>query len=147
MDGFRFSPPPGWPTPPPGWKPPKGWQPDPTWPPVPEGWSRWLPDSGPVKEPPPTPELVAPPPVAGPTEGGPQAAEEDDEIRTLRATVVEIQAQLAHVHGHAGVMGDSVVDLNDERVLQEVGIYRYHHRLEDSAEYREKLRELQQRIR
>ncbi|UFU01716.1 hypothetical protein LQF12_09270 [Ruania suaedae] len=42
--GYRFNPPPGWPTPPAGWEPPQGWQPDPTWPPAPHGWEFWLPD-------------------------------------------------------------------------------------------------------
>jgi hypothetical protein len=39
-----------------------------------------------------------------------------------------------------------LVDLSDERVLQEVGIYRYHHPLENSAEYRDKLDDLQEKI-
>ena len=42
--GWRFNPPPGWPTPPAGWTPPPGWQPDPSWPPPPVGWVLWLPD-------------------------------------------------------------------------------------------------------
>lgn len=45
----------------------------------------------------------------------------------------------------SGVEGD-VVDLNDERVLQEVGIYRYHHPLESSVEYRSALGQLNEQI-
>lgn len=40
-----------------------------------------------------------------------------------------------------------LVDLDDERVLQEVGIYRYHHPLENAAEYKEALAALTARIR
>lgn len=38
------------------------------------------------------------------------------------------------------------MELSDERVLQEVGIYNYHHPLETSEAYRDRLRELQERI-
>lgn len=41
---------------------------------------------------------------------------------------------------------EDIVDLDDERVLQEVGIYRYHHPLENAAGYKEKLATLDQRI-
>ena len=33
----------------------------------------------------------------------------------------------------------SVIELNDQRILQEVGIYRYHHPLEDAAAYKDRL--------
>lgn len=38
------------------------------------------------------------------------------------------------------------MELHDERVLQEVGIYRYHHPLENAAAYKERLTELDRRI-
>ncbi len=53
--------------------------------------------------------------------------------------LVEREAQLASA-------GSDLVELDDQRVLQEVGIYRYHHPLENSEEYRERLRDLQDRI-
>jgi hypothetical protein len=40
----------------------------------------------------------------------------------------------------------NVVELNDERVLQDVGIYRYHHPLENALAYRERLNDLAARI-
>ena len=40
----------------------------------------------------------------------------------------------------------ATVELDDERILQEVGIYRYHHPLEKAAEYKTKLDELSQQI-
>ncbi len=39
-----------------------------------------------------------------------------------------------------------VIELDDERVLQEVGIYRYHHPLENADAYRDTLKALQERI-
>lgn len=38
------------------------------------------------------------------------------------------------------------VELDDARVLQDIGIYRYHHPLENAAAYREKLAELEFRV-
>lgn len=146
MDGFVFNPPPGWPTPPPGWKPPKGWQPDPSWPPVPSGWSLWIPAPGttPASAPIPIPEKPIPEDISSTNSS--RAITSDDELNDLRSTVAKLQAQLAITHQHAGLSGEGLVDLDDERVLQEVGIYRYHHPLEDSAEYHDKLRNLQERI-
>jgi hypothetical protein len=40
----------------------------------------------------------------------------------------------------------NVVELNDERVLQDVGIYRYHHPLENALAYRERLDDLAARV-
>ena len=67
------------------------------------------------------------------------------EVEELRATVARLEAELARLRTEGGGAG-GVVDLNDERVLQEVGIYRYHHPLETSAEYRDRLADLQGRI-
>jgi len=39
-----------------------------------------------------------------------------------------------------------VVELSDQRVLQDVGIYRYHHPLEDAAGYKKRLADLETRI-
>lgn len=43
-------------------------------------------------------------------------------------------------------LASDIVDLDDERVLQEVGIYRYHHPLENAAAYKDKLAALDERI-
>ncbi|KGN39875.1 ATPase [Knoellia aerolata DSM 18566] len=39
-----------------------------------------------------------------------------------------------------------MVELNDQRVLQDVGIYRYHHPLEDAAAYKDRLEAVNARI-
>ncbi len=46
----------------------------------------------------------------------------------------------------ADVAGGATVELDDERVLQEVGIYRYHHPLENAAAYKTSLTSSTQEI-
>lgn len=58
----------------------------------------------------------------------------------LLARIAELETALAV----AGA-GD-VVELSDQRVLQEVGIYRYHHPLENAAAYKDRLSELESQI-
>jgi len=88
----------------------------------------------PVTETPPA-EVVAEPPADGVT---------ITELEELRARLATAETELAESRAVTG--GDELVELSDERVLQEVGIYRYHHPLENSEEYRERLRDLQERI-
>lgn len=63
----------------------------------------------------------------------------------MRAEIARLQAELQKARLSADSAVD-VVDLDDERVLQEVGIYRYHHPLENSEEFRDRLRDIQERI-
>jgi hypothetical protein len=165
----RFNAPPGWPQPPAGWAPPPGWNPDPAWPPMPEGWQLWLPDvdedsltdpyieaapvstgregEGPGRPAAPTSATEEPrrAPVAGmPTvPAAPDAAQtapaapavaSPAETSALLRRIADLEAALATQPG-----GSEVIELNDQRVLQGVGIYRYHHPLEDAAAYRDRL--------
>lgn len=131
--GVIFNPPPGWPKPPAGWVPPKGWTPDPSWPAPPDGWQLWLPAAAEANQGP----SASPPdrdlPVV--TSGGSDArvALLEAELRALRLQLEALSSQ-------------ETVVLNDERVLQEVGIYRYHHPLETAAAYRDRLVNLSERI-
>jgi len=64
-----------------------------------------------------------------------------------RAALLARIAALEELLARSPAPGDpGVVDLDDQRVLQEVGIYRYHHPLEDAAQYRDALTELEDRI-
>ncbi len=146
---MRFNPPPGWPTPPKGWIPPTGWGPDSSWPAPPDGWQLWLPDDDAIASPadavhnaaasasaPVSPGLTASPPselVPGPP-GGDTVA--------LLARIAELETALAAARSGSG----EGIELSDQRVLQEVGIYRYHHPLEDAAAYKSRLHELEKRI-
>ena len=62
-----------------------------------------------------------------------------DEVRRLRAEVESLRAR-------ASQGDDDIVDLDDERVLQDVGIYNYHHPLENADQYRAALGVINQRI-
>jgi hypothetical protein len=141
---LTFNPPPGWPKPPDGWAPPKGWTPDPSWPDPPEGWQLWLPKvdgaeateqagaGSPEPEPAPSPQQ--------PSETLPSVTA-DARMALLEAENAALRARLDSVGS-----GNEVVILDDEQVLQEVGVYRYHHPLENAALYKDRLSELSARI-
>jgi hypothetical protein len=134
---LRFNPPPGWPQPPDGWSPPKGWTPDPSWPEPPPGWELWVPADA-------TGEPAAGPPESStaPTEGDPPAEGSlQRRLALVEAENAALRSQLATV-----ATGDQPIVLDDEQVLQEVGIYRYHHPLETAVAYQERLAELTTRI-
>src|SRR5688572_19699036 len=137
--GLVFNPPPGWPKPPPGWMPPKGWTPDPAWPAPPPGWQLWIGDGAPADA------VVSPGASASsPTQAGPPLSLQsvDARIALLEAENAALRARLEAVGTDAG----DVIELNDERVLQNVGIYRYHHPLENTVLYRERLDAISVRI-
>ncbi len=139
-----FNPPPGWPKPPDGWQPPAGWTPDPSWPKPPDGWQLWIPadanpgTTGPTATTTPEP---SPPEQAG-EPGSSGAADPTARVAVLEAENAALRARL----GEVGQDADDIVILDDERVLQSVGIYRYHHPLEDAAAYRDRLDDLAARI-
>jgi hypothetical protein len=142
--GLLFNPPPGWPKPPKGWTPPKGWQPDPNWPAAPPGWELWIPAG----------TAIGAPRSADSPDGcvaladsqvnsvQRQAINSDRQIALLEAENAALRARLESV----GTDPSDVVLLDDERVLQDVGIYRYHHLLENAVAYREKLDSVLARI-
>lgn len=117
--GMKFNPPPGWPKPPSGWKPPKGWLPDPSWPAMPEGWELWIPAAGNTN---PTGDRLDSVP--------PESPELPDNVAALEAEVLRLRSQLAERQ-----TGDGAIALDDQSILQDMGIYRYHHPLENAAGY------------
>lgn len=138
-DHLVFNPAPGWPKPPEGWSPPKGWSPDPSWPPPPPGWQLWIPSSALGSN-----LTVADEGVAAPSPSQAEAPLRPDAERRivlLEAEVTSLRAQL-----DAAASGSETVILNDEWVLQDIGIYRYHHPLENAAAYRDQLNGLNERI-
>jgi hypothetical protein len=134
--GYAYNPPPGWKVPPGDWLPPEGWTPDPTWPPAPPGWVFWIPVA-PPNVPASESTLPSPPddgavPVLAVGAGARQpAADGDSERQQLRERVAELEAEVTRLLSErdAPAQEAGIVDLDDERVLQEVGIYRYHHPL------------------
>lgn len=140
---MRFNSPPGWPKPPQGWMPPPGWKPDPSWPEPPSGWQLWMPnDATPTESPAPAPVPADAAAEAAPVaDVAPTASAGTDSAALLRR-IAELEAALAAAPSGAG----DVIELNDQRVLQDVGIYRYHHPLEDAAAYKDRLRDLEAQI-
>lgn len=143
---YVYNPPPGWPVPDEGWQPPPGWKPDPSWPAAPADWAFWVPAAeqasstaedaeagspGEAVQVPSTTHAVARPSAPA-------------NVEHLEGRIAELEAELRRVRD---ADDDQLVDLDDQRVLQEVGIYRYHHPLENAAEYKEALAELNARIR
>ena len=136
---LEFNPPPGWPKPPAGWNPPKGWTPDPNWPAPPVGWELWVSRN----EAPHTAGKPALEPGLVSWEVDEASGREAvDRLTYLEAENRELKRKLESM---AGTVSEVVI-LSDELVLQEVGIYRYHHPLESAAEYQVRLAELDSEI-
>lgn len=131
--GLKFNPPPGWPKPPVGWVPPASWTPDPAWPAPPEGWQLWISDDVETSE---TAAEAA-------RERITRIAESEapyDPSSSGSARVAYLEAEIASLKARLATSAAvDVIDLSDARVLQEVGIYRYHHPLETAAAYQERL--------
>jgi hypothetical protein len=139
-----FNPPPGWPKPPNGWVPPNGWKPDPAWPAPPPGWQLWIPDGPQIED-----SAVGINLDSTATTQKSQGESEsqaptnmDQRIALLEAENLALRASLEAI----GADPSNVVILDDERVLQDVGIYRYHHPLENALAYRERLDGISSRI-
>lgn len=148
-DDLVFNPPPGWPTPPPGWTPPLGWTPDPSWPDPPDGWELWLPAEKseviPASESS-TDQAAQDQTAETPHDDAPVQSSDDWQPEHASATNLDPHDELGRIRAEIEAARQELADLNDERVLQQVGIYRYHHPLEHSDLYRDRLRELDGRL-
>lgn len=143
-DGLRFNPPPDWPQPPEGWTPPASWTPDPAWPDPPDGWELWLP---------PLADVTTPPSEDAVTEANPphtpSALHADESEPGIPQRLADLESENAALRAQLKSDGGSpgeVIVLDDEQVLQSVGIYRYHHPLENAVAYKEQLTELGTRL-
>lgn len=103
----------------------------------------------PVSAPAPTRTAVTPPTdpstpasVATPVHKSPAVASGDPALLTR---IRQLEHDLALAHADEGDDG-TVIELSDQRVLQDVGIYRYHHPLEDAAAYKDRLEAINVRI-
>lgn len=133
---LRFNPPPGWPKPRPGWTPPPNWAPPAEWPEAPEGWQLWVADEEPSRE---VEERAAPlVPVSG------ESVASEDASFDLGQRIAQLEAENQALRELALVKDEreELILLDDDAVLQSVGIYQYRHPLEDSVQYRDRLREL-----
>ena len=135
---YAFNAPPGWAVPGEDWVPPEGWAPDPAWPPAPEGWEFWVRRAAAPPPPPPAKPCAQTAPQGHAPVSPPPSLEAPDDA--LRQRIRELEVEVARLQAEA------TVELDDERILQEVGIYRYHHPLENAAEYKAQLDELSAEI-
>jgi hypothetical protein len=91
-------------------------------------------------------------PAAAAEEPVPVVPTSDDVVKpgaSESATIAFLEAENAALRSRLSALSissDEYVDLNDDRVLQDVGIYRYHHPLENAALYREQLDSIQSKI-
>lgn len=138
--GLTFNPPPGWPKPPKGWVPPAGWNPDPSWPEPPAGWQLWAPTDSAASAPPAAETVTEPSADPALPSAAPPPPRDPGRLAFLEAENAALRAQLAEAHS------DDYVELSDARILQDVGIYRYHHPLESAAAYQNALTTLESRI-
>ena len=142
----RFNPAPGWPPARAGWTPPAGWRPPSSWPAPPPGWQLWIPDGE---------DGVAAELTDMPDPDGAELAQETTqagalgsggETSTGRLEALEAEnARLRRLLEDASAASEPVVQLDDQKVLQEVGIYRYHHPLENAAAYLPRLQDVESR--
>jgi Domain of unknown function (DUF4041)/T5orf172 domain len=98
-----------------------------------------------------TPAPVEPPPLKTPSFDMPAFHPADSALAladtsgggtdnvVLLARIAELESALAR----AQRTSETVIELDDQRVLQDVGIYRYHHPLEDASAYRAQLKALE----
>lgn len=125
--------------------PPAGWQPHPSWPPAPQDWQFWVADApgergqhdavDPPAEGLPTPTPPAPGRDDAPRDVDQQLEHSASAQRDLQAVREQIrQARL------------ELVELDDAVLLQQVGIYEYHHPLETAEQYKEALVEIRQGV-
>ena len=99
---------------------------------MPEGWELWVLDGD---EPPePTPKLETSDNSTGPGDTA-------EDLFALKAELIRLRARLADA-----AADDDVVSLDDQKVLQDVGIYRYHHPLENAAGYQAELERIEVEI-
>lgn len=143
---MRFNSPPGWPQPPSDWTPPPGWKPDPAWPPLPDGWQLWIPDED--AQPTPSAQVAGQDQAEAPVQPAADLTPADAlPVPAARAGIEDLLRRIADLEEALAQSGGSeVVELNDQRVLQDVGIYRYHHPLEDAAAYKDRLADINVRI-
>ena len=142
-DDLVFNPPPGWPKPPEDWRPPAGWAPDPSWPAAPEGWALWIPKKASTTT---ERDFLKRPSAPLPSD---ETEHSDHQFLALESRLTILEAENAALRESLSSKGEELeelIELNDERILQSVGIYRYHHPLENAVAYKAELNDLKAQI-
>jgi len=139
----RFNPAPGWPQVPAGWKPPAGWSPPDEWGEAPEGWEIWISD-----EPASSLADVSEPSSSDVAEPQRSWLTPPPKVESFTQRLARVEAENADLRLYlqkAQPAASGLIELDDQKVLQEVGVYRYHHPLENAAAYLPRLRDVETR--
>lgn len=102
----------------------------------------WLPARGDAAFEESTPSTATAAPPQPPEKPDSRLDSGDPRLESLQAENITLRAQLDALRSS----GSDAVDLDDERILQDVGIYRYHHPLENALAYQVRLVDLGARI-
>jgi hypothetical protein len=151
MGERRFNPAPGWPQVPAAWKPPAGWTPPAAWGEAPAGWQIWVTDDVDPSEQVSSPVTHSPVvdlPVRPESEAPRSWMTPPPKVESFSQRLARVEAENADLRLHLQRPVDAldgVIELDDQKVLQDVGIYRYHHPLENAAAYLPRLREVESR--
>lgn len=114
----KFNPPPGWDVPPYPWAPPSGFTQDPSWPDAPAGWSFWVAET-----------------------------EEDEWVKGGTGNSGDAGAKTALSREEIeDEIRASLLITDDRLLLQEAGIYEYHHPLENAVDFEVKLEDIRLKI-
>ena len=68
------------------------------------------------------------------------------EIARLRGEQSQLRADVARLRGEVSTLEAELVTTREDLILQEIGVYEYHHRLEDSVAYKGQLDSIRARI-
>ncbi|MGO1736632.1 MAG: DUF4041 domain-containing protein [Leucobacter sp.] len=85
-------------------------------------------------------------PTPQPGAHSPDGSIDEPDRHPLAERVAMLEAENAQLRVKLEQTPGDEVELNDSAVLQEVGIYKYHHPLESAAAYRDRLKELEARM-
>lgn len=113
----KFNAPPGWDVPGYPWTPPAGFAKEPSWPDAPADWQFWVPE----------------------TDDDLKTQEKSTENELLKANALSRQEIEDSIR-------DSLLATDERYILQEAGIYEYHHPLENAVAYENALDELRAQI-
>lgn len=121
---------------------PAGWYPDPSAP----NQLRWWDGAQWTTHVQPTPVAAPPMPAATVANAGAPSVQDQLAAMSLRSEIAALEARVGELRREVTALQSQIVADSDIALLQEIGIYRYGHPLEDSAQHKARLVEIQENI-
>jgi hypothetical protein len=134
MGKKKFNPPPNWPKQPAGFTPREGWSPPSSWEDPPPGWKIWIDEK--------TPQPKVASGESSVVENESSRVEGKKTLESLELEIVGLKKIILEMESK----DYSLNSLSDEEILISVGVYNYHHPLENSIEYKDRLKEIQKKL-